>query len=285
MITRLLASQFFAFLLGNIIFINGAFASPSEDGAIYDVFNRLIYYPGKIETACPTPTDKVGTILVIGQSNASNSGEKKFVTKYPTKVFNYFNGKCYVASSPLLGTDGNLGEFMTPLADHLIEDGVYDSVLIIASSIGGSPVRYWQKGGYLNDMLLTVLEDASRMYKITEIIWHQGEADFYYKTTKEQYLEGLHSVIDSIRGAGTNEPPFYFSISTYCGYSDWTPENPIAEAQRNFEDSTKKIFLGADTDSLVSDAERFDHCHFKESGQLKTARAYATAIHQHKQFS
>src|SRR4030067_930246 len=67
---------------------------------VYDEFGRLISYLGKKEVTCPKQNKDMAVILVSGQSNSSNSGEKKFSTQHPEKVINYFNGKCYIASSP-----------------------------------------------------------------------------------------------------------------------------------------------------------------------------------------
>ena len=41
----------------------------------------------------------------------------------------------------------------------------------------------------------------------------------------------------------------------------------------------RRIFLGAETDALLGPADRReDRCHLSESGQTKTAAAYAPAI-------
>ena len=42
------------------------------------------------------------------------------------------------------------------------------------------------------------------------------------------------------------------------------------------------IFLGANTDDLLLYDDRdIAHCHLSESGQIKTANAYADSIHMH----
>ena len=40
----------------------------------------------------------------------------------------------------------------------------------------------------------------------------------------------------------------------------------------------QNIFLGVDTDKLVNLKDRYDTCHFSESGQVKTAEAFADSI-------
>lgn len=44
----------------------------------YDKLGRLINYPGKIKTSRPNQLKKMGILLVAGQSNSANYGEKVF---------------------------------------------------------------------------------------------------------------------------------------------------------------------------------------------------------------
>ena len=54
----------------------------------------------------------------------------------------------------------------------------------------------------------------------------------------------------------------------------------LAQAQAQLADPKARILLGANTDQLLVSADRRknDQCHFSESGQRKTASAYAAAI-------
>jgi hypothetical protein len=92
-------------------------AAPGYKGRKFDGFGRLVFDDQKLEVECPVQTDKVGVILVTGQSNASNSAQAVFTTKYPWNVVNFFEGRCYAAASPLLGSENEKGEFITPMAD------------------------------------------------------------------------------------------------------------------------------------------------------------------------
>jgi len=98
----------------------------------HDTFGRLLSFPGKTAVPCPAQTADMAVILAIGQSNAANHASTRLTTRHPEQVFNLFDGKCYVAASPLLGATGEGGEFLTPLADRLIDDGAYKTVIIIA---------------------------------------------------------------------------------------------------------------------------------------------------------
>ena len=244
----------------------------------YDEFGRLVDYPNKKQMPCPAQTADTAVLLVIGQSNSANHAEKKFTTQYPEKVVNYFNGKCYQAASPLLGATGEDGEFVTPLADKLIQLGRFQSVVIIASGIGGTPISRWQRDGDLNEMLLAVIRQVEKEYKITQVIWHQGEEDYIKKTSTKNYIKMFNSLLETLRQNDVNAP-IYLSIATKCGgNSFWDGNNPTAIAQWQLIDN-KNIFLGVNTDILVSDHDRrADGCHFAETGQLKTVDSIARAI-------
>jgi len=248
--------------------------------AEFDNLGRLIDYPGKIEVSCPAQNSSVGVVLVIGQSNSGNHGQKKFMSHYPTKVYNFYNGKCYMAASPLLGTTGVNGEFMTPFADYLIDFGVYKQVIIVPSGMNGTKISFWQKEARLNTMLMGVINKLNLKYQLTEIVWHQGESDWLEKTPDEDYKKAFYSLLSTLR-TDINNIPFYYAIATRCG-DNWIKDNSIAMMQRTFSNEQNKIYLAIDTDSLVETNERIDgYCHFNEIGQLKTAYSYAMAIYLH----
>jgi hypothetical protein len=247
----------------------------------YDAFGRLTTYPNKSQVNCPTQTDETAVLLVIGQSNSANHAEKKYTTENPTKVFNYYKGKCYVASSPLLGATGEEGEFITPLADKLIANGTYKSVVIISSGIGGTPISRWQKDGDLNEMLLETLEEVKSKYEINNIVWHQGESDFISTTSAKVYANSFHSLINTIEKKGVKALT-YIAVATKCGFNaTWTNDNPTAIGQKSLIDN-KNIFLGANTDTLLENIDRNDGCHFSQSGQNKTSTAFSEAIAKSK---
>ena len=235
---------------------------------------RLVGYPGKTETPCPPPTARTAIILAIGQSNIANHAAVRVATRHPKTVLSYFDGKCYVAGSPMLGASGDGGEFLTLLADRLIDDDVYRSVIIVPSGIGGMPIALWQRNGQLNDMLLRTLKGLPPGYKVTQVLWQQGESDFLLATPPADYVASFRSLVDVLAENGV-DAPLYISISTKCG--PWTADNPIAVAQRSLIDG-RRVFLGVDLDGLLGAKDRFDDCHLSESGQRKTAAAYAEAI-------
>lgn len=258
---------------------------PLIDKTKLDMYGGYAFIKEKQESSCPEQDDGVGVVLVVGQSNSANYADLKYHTKHLGRVFNYYDGKCYVATSPLLGATGDGGEFVTMLADILVERGVYKKVVIVSLGVGGSKVAQWTQSGALGGMLHKRLRELTLSYKVTDIVWHQGESDFEYGTSALDYSTSFLSLLNEVRGVGVIAP-IYISISTICGKkSDWAPNNPIALAQRGLVDDSA-VFLGADTDRILewSDRNSQDFCHLSGSGQLKTATAYADSITQYHAF-
>lgn len=251
---------------------------PKPNIGQYDRMERLVAYPNKTEVPCPAPTATTAVILAIGQSNAANDAAKKITTRFPDRVFNYFDGKCTVAASPLLGATREGGEFLTLLADDLIAAGTYGRVIIVAAAHGSSSVLRWRRSGDLNERLLSALKTLPSGYKVTEVVWHQGEQDFKLMTPADLYAASFNSLVETLRENGVDAPVFN-AVATRCGTkASWTAANPTAAAQRAVIDD-RRVFLGADTDALLGEADRAaDKCHLSESGQAKTAAAYAQAI-------
>lgn len=243
----------------------------------YDSRGRLISYPNKLEIPCPAQTSNTAVILAIGQSNSANHAEKRNRNYYRNKAINYFDGKCFSASSPLLGASGEEGEYISMIADKLVASKTYEQVVIIAAGIGGSPISRWQRYGDLNEELVAILKEASKQFTVTHILWHQGERDFGDNTTKRVYADSFKSMLETIKPF-TNAPVF-MAVSTKCGEkTPWWPDNTVAETQRDLVDN-RTVYLGADIDTLMSLADRRgDFCHLSTSGQEKAANAFFYSI-------
>ncbi|MBX9947048.1 MAG: sialate O-acetylesterase [Reyranella sp.] len=242
----------------------------------YDGFGRLVGHPSKTKVDCPRQSEDTAVLLAIGQSNVANHAAARVVSRNPDAVFNYFDGHCYTASSPLLGATGEEGEFLTLLADKLISDGVYKVVVIASSGISGSVISRWQRDGDLNAMLAATLQDISNRYRVTEVVWHQGESDFKNATSARNYETSFSSLVDTLVENGVQAPVFV-AIATRCT-AVWRDDNPTARGQRAILEK-KGVYLGANTDALVGDdARRSDGCHLGQDGQVRTAASYAEAI-------
>jgi hypothetical protein len=247
-------------------------------GVGFDPYSRLIAYPGKTAIACPPQTDRTAIFLIIGQSNAANSGGQRFRSD-TGRVANYVNGKCSVAASPLLGASGISGEPWSAISDRLAGSGSFDEVVLIPAAIGGSALSEWLPGGELHAMLKQVVGEAQRRYRITHVLWHQGESDLSIGTSEDAYVVGFKSLARDLRTWGVTAP-IYVSIATRCEQIDerWSPENPINKAQRKLAGSGEGFLAGADTDSLLNALDRHDGCHTAGSGLTKVIDAWTEIL-------
>jgi len=237
----------------------------SNAPAKFDIYGRLIDYPGKLKIDCPPQDEKTAVLLIFGQSNSANYGGQRFQAM-DDHVINYFSGKCYRASSPLLGAENKLGETWTLLGNKLIEQRRFNRVVLIPAGIGGTSVSEWAAGGRLNSMLADVLDNAQQHYRITHVLWHQGERDFVIGTSAKDYASRFLSVYATLR-AHEVAAPVYISEASRAGPEGppWSENNPVRAGEESLIDG-KNIFAGPDTDILVSERDRYDGMHFSGSG-------------------
>jgi Carbohydrate esterase, sialic acid-specific acetylesterase len=246
-------------------------------GIEFDAFGRLSTFPGKQKISCPNQDKKTRVLLVLGQSNAANHGGQRYKSNYGARIINYFSGNCFLATSPLLGSSDSRGEMWTRVANLLIERGDTSNVIVIPFAIGSTLVSRWARGGDLYPQLRDVLEDAAQKYSITDAIWHQGESDNQSNTSGLSYERSLQSVIDLIEGYAPMAR-IHISVATKCGFRQWQKDNPISEAQRRVAHSRNSTREGVDSDMLLNTYDRFDDCHFSQSGQEKFAESMSRLI-------
>ncbi|MFA0267285.1 sialate O-acetylesterase [Vibrio cyclitrophicus] len=237
-------------------------------------FGRVISMPDSVHVECPTQNEKLGVIVAFGQSNSANQAEYKYTSQELEGVVNFYDGRCYQAKSPLLGATGLRGEWISKTAKNLIDNDVYNKVVVMSSGIGGTPIIRWARDNDLNQMFLNELQKISEKYVVTDMIWHQGETDKKYTPT-EAYENMFLSMKETITEAGVNAPIF-ISIASVCG-SSFSYPNKVTMAQENLV-KKNNIYLGVNTDKLISPDMRFDGCHFDKAGQEIAARVMAESI-------
>ncbi|NGP53673.1 sialate O-acetylesterase [Thioalkalivibrio sp. XN8] len=252
--------------------LKGSGKEPS--GLEFDAIGRLVADASKTEAKCPVQTDKLGVLLVIGQSNAANHAEYKYQSSELAGVYNYFDGKCYEASSPLLGSTGRGGEWLSRVASHLVSRGVYEEVVVVSSAITSTPVARWAAGNDLNEMLRSVVANVRPIYRVTDVVWHQGESDHRYTFT-ETYEAMFLSMLSTLRGEGV-QAPIFLSIASTCG-EDLKYPNRVTEAQTRLA-QLDGVEIGVNTDELLTMEMRYDTCHFARDGQESAALELAQII-------
>jgi hypothetical protein len=227
----------------------------------------------EISTSVLEQSHRVMVALVFGQSNASNVGRNR--KRASERVLNFFEGKLYRAEDPLLGADDVYGSVWTRLGDLLVEQKIYDRVVVIPVAISGSVISRWRPEGDIHPLLLHRLRDAKAGgLTITHLLWHQGEADAKRHTSKKDYQDSFLAMLSGIRSEGVSAP-IYVSVATRCVRQRLDPI--IQSAQRDLVDPEKGILAGPNTDTLGFEY-RYDGCHFLDEGLDAAARLWLEAL-------
>ncbi|MBB2820003.1 UNVERIFIED_ORG: hypothetical protein GGD59_003266 [Rhizobium esperanzae] len=257
---------------------------PAPSRYSFDDKERLIGDESKTAVPCPTQTDRTAVLLLLGQSNAANDGGQRYRSEYGARVVNAFDKRCFIAASPLLGSTDTKGEYWTLLGNELIASGQNDSVILAPLAYSGSEVARWAAGGDLNPVLVDTLKKLQDIgYRVTSVLWVQGEADFVLGTTAEAYQERFLSMVDTLHQHGV-EAPVYISIASKClepsngGFKEHIPDNGIVRAQMALSKSGHGIRQGANTDALLDGDDRYDDCHIGGTGAEKVSRAWLNLL-------
>jgi hypothetical protein len=252
----------------------------------FDRAGRLVSDDHKSAVPCPEQTDRTAVLLLLGQSNAGNHGGQRFRSEHGAKVVNFFGGQCFVSVSPLLGSDGTLGEYWTQLGNLLVDSGAFDEVVLARATLSGSEISRWAPGGDFNAVMInTAIQLQQHNFHITHILWHQGEIDYVIGTSEISYYQKFISIVDTLRDHQINSPVFV-SVATKCleasngGLRFHSTNNAIVRAELALPNPQKGIRSGVNTDALLEDGDldRFDDCHFSSLGAHKVAKAWADLL-------
>ncbi len=215
-------------------------------------------------------------VLTIGQSNIANSALGEFAPRH--RIGNYFEGSCYVAANPLLGTSGERAAAVLDFADAALEAGLYDRALIVPLAVQGSSVWNWARHGDLRPVLESTLRRLGEMgIKPNLVLYHQGEADCLVGMEGGGYAEALENVIGDLRRMGVDAPMVISRVSRFkeLDCPDAAPGAcsricpDIRQAQAGVVDASRGVFAGPDTDMAVP--ERFDGYHMTDDGRRRFA--------------
>lgn len=251
--------------------------TPPEN-ALYtsDGDGRLVAVAGRRAVPCPAPAPGTVVLLVLGQSNAANALGERYRSRHPGQVLSYHAGRCHEAESPLIGASGAGGEFWTEVGNRLVERGAR-RVVLMPMAITATPIALWRADGHFGGQVLAALRAAP--YRPTAIAWLQGESDVMLETRAADYRADFHSLLSALRRAGISAP-VHVGIASFCADGTrpgWTPDNPVATAQRALPDG-HGILPGPDTDRAVPLADRMDGCHFSGRGSATAAALWADAL-------
>src|SRR5262245_17844246 len=182
-----------------------------------DNMGRLTGKVGSELATCPQQDERTAVILILGQSNAGNHGGQKTKSEYGSRILNFFDGRCYIAASPLLGSSGTWGEYWTETANLLLRSHRFETVVLIPAAVSNSAVARWATmSSDINQMLRQTLNGlATARLTVTHVVWHQGEADAARGTREEEYRSQFLAFADLLRALNV-KAPVYVSVATKC---------------------------------------------------------------------
>jgi hypothetical protein len=235
--------------------------------------------PERQPVACPPAGNRTMVALVFGQSHAANVVKQHFGGD--VRVFNYFEGHCYGAVDPLLGTDHGGGNVWTLVGNELVQQKLYDAVVLVTIAVSGSYIGQWAPGGRLHGPLMGAVNSIGPDLAFTHVFVQQGESDFMAGTPAEDYFARFAKVITALRQNGIDAPIFVAIESGYCdgAATPPTPDNPITLAQKRVIASHEGVYFGPDMDAELNAAsDRYDGCHMSGTGARKLGRLWTEAI-------
>ena len=239
--------------------------------------NELLRRDNEEPIPCPKPGE-AHVILTLGQSHMSNVAEAPQIEVPDAVNFSWWDGKCYSAKDPLVGTDGRMANVVTRIARDLIKNGTFKHVLLVPISIGSSRVERWAPGGDLHHKIPVVIWQLLKNNLAPDtIIWWQGAGNSNDDDPGgERYRANLSAVVKSLR-ADAPKANIYVTLSTTCGpiktRAEWT-----RAAQRAVAASGPGIFQGPDVDRLGPEFRDSLACHLNERGADAAAAEYAEVI-------
>ena len=216
------------------------------------------------------------TIVIIGQSNAANYGEKR--NNSISNVYVLFNEIISVAKDPILGASGDGGSCWIPVAEQIIKHSNVESILISNMAEGSSTVFDWTGEGRFSRKLHKIF-DSLRKVKIEPdfVIWQQGEQDNLLKTSKEKYKSNLEEVAKTIKCYFSNTKIF-ISLTSFHPNTEPKININIRESQLEIISESDYIFKGPDTDAIISTEDRYDLIHFSAIGSQKLSNKWSEKL-------
>ncbi|MCI0533825.1 MAG: prolyl oligopeptidase family serine peptidase [Verrucomicrobiales bacterium] len=243
--------------------------------------------------------------VVVGQSNSSNHGEEKQLTKTGL-VAALARSKWQLAHDPQPGASGAGGSFIPPFADAIAERFKVP-VGVVAAGVGSTSVREWlpaasrfpnpptltrhvrallsgeweSKGILFTNLTLRLRQLGPGGFRA--VLWHQGESDANQKDASrtlpghlyQKYMERF--ILECRRDVGWDFPWFVALVSYHTPDDAGSPE--IRAAQRALWKPGLAL-EGPDSDALTGDLRNHDGkgVHFSGKGLREHAARWVEKV-------
>lgn len=208
---------------------------------------------------CPPP-ERTLVLVVGGQSNASNAIPVKYNPKGDVSV--WFDGKCFEASDPLLGSTSENGSIWSALGDRL-EEELKSPILIIAGAVGGTQFSDFldRRSGYYDALIKRVSDARNAGYIPNITLWHQGETDANAERNLESLKVDVANLTDQLLIDIPSAPLYLFQASRCIGPYRVNGVPGVINVIQQVAKANPDIIMGMNTDILGRNY-RWDTCHF-----------------------
>lgn len=232
----------------------------------YDDLGRVVFDSSKKSIVCPKDNDELGVIYFAGQSNAGNHAKYLVKQSDVPDVVLFYNGKCYSATSPVLGGSNSKGEFNTLIAQNLVNAGLFSRVIIANTSVGSSSIHRWLDPNDISSVFVYEYSLFKRSYEIDFLVWIHGESDNRANTPVSIYTESFKELIDLLEiSSDTN---IGITLNTHClDYAIY--KDNIKHAYNEIISNAEYYDLGIL--NTLDNSFRKDKCHFNKRGQIKAS--------------
>ena len=154
----------------------------------------------------------------------------------------------------------------------------------VSLAYSGSEIARWAEGGDLNGLLVETARQLKAVgYRVTTVIWDQGESDYVKGTSADDYRARFLSMVNTLREQAIGAP-VHITIASKClepsngGFKTHVPDNSIVRAQLALSRSGDGLRAGVNTDTLLGETDRYDDCHLAGTGTEKVSRAWARLL-------
>lgn len=209
--------------------------------------------------------------LIVGQSNAASHGE--FVAPVVDEVYEYYNGRVYIAKEPMLGCSGYGGSPWLYCAAHFLDEAERVPIVLVNIAQGGSSIRDWlpegKHGGRVNEVLKELSDHG---LSVDALLWQQGEADANLMEGSV-YAGYFRRLMSRWRSSGLTAPVFVAQSTFLKGKVD--PD--LNQAQFDLSTQMESVWRGPNLDNLGL-WTRCDGTHFSEQGLVRAGEMWSECL-------
>lgn len=260
---------------------------PLIGGAWYRVEVSFHDVAGRIVDVGYSNPFGVGDIFVIaGQSNSTNCGDTPLNTSTEFAV-STDGDEWQTANDPQIGTNDfsicQRGSSWPTAGEELVRD-LQVPVAFASTGYSGTSVAEWlpNSGRGLYEFTLQRMRQLGpRGFRA--VLWHQGENDVKDETPQQTYADRLMQIIRQSQQDMGWQMPWIVAQAAWCRqiteYNKPNIEPQIIAAQASLPRTYPFVFAGPNTD-LLTEQYRGTNCHFNQSGQVESGKAWAKSISQ-----